>query len=74
VIWRVPQSVRGSDHRFKYRLAYIVENVCVLRFDNEAGKGDHRHLGEIEQAYAFVSPQTLLADFWAAVRDLRPIS
>lgn len=43
VIWRVPQPVRGSAHFFKYRLAYIVGNVCVMRYDNEAGKGDHQH-------------------------------
>jgi hypothetical protein len=38
-IWRTPELVRGSVHRFKYALAYVVAGVCVLRFDNEAGKG-----------------------------------
>jgi hypothetical protein len=66
-VWRVPRSVRGSGHMFKYALAYVVEGVCVLRYDNEAGKGDHRHLGTHETAYAFTSPDQLLADFWSDI-------
>ena len=46
VIWRVPQPARSSTHPYKYRLAYIANQRCVLRFDNEAGKGDHKHVGE----------------------------
>ena len=64
VIWRVPKPVRGSHDHLKYRLALIVRGVCVLRYDNEAGKGDHRHLGAREAAYGFVSHERLLADFW----------
>ena len=41
VIWRVPDSVESSAHFFKNRLAYVVEGLCVLRYDNERGKGDH---------------------------------
>lgn len=69
VIWRVPFRVRGSAHEFRYRLAYVVDNVCVLRFDNEAGKGDHRHLGEREEPYRFTSPEHLIDDFWEAVAN-----
>ena len=36
---------------------------CVLRYDNEVGKGDHRHFGEKESAYAFTTPDKLIADF-----------
>ena len=64
VVWRVPSPVRGSAHGFKYRLALVVEGVCVLRYDNEAGKGDHKHLGEEQMAYTFTTPARLLADFW----------
>ena len=63
VLWRVPSPVRGSAHAFKYRLAYVVDGVCVLRYDNEVGKGDHRHFGGKESAYAFKSPDTLINDF-----------
>lgn len=71
VIWRVPQAVRGSSHSFKYRLALVEAGVCVLRYDNEAGKGDHRHRGKREEPYRFSTPETLLRDFWADVDSRR---
>ena len=63
VLWELPIPVAGSGHRFKYRLAYVVEGRCVLRYDNETGKGDHRHYGQSESVYRFSSPQQLVADF-----------
>jgi len=63
VLWRVPAPVPGSAHEFKYRLAYVVDGVCVVRYDNEAGKGDHRHFGEKESNYTFQTPEKLIADF-----------
>lgn len=68
VVWRVPAPARGSAHRFRYRLALVVEGRCVLRYDNEPGKGDHRHAGEKEEAYEFSTPEQLLADFWTDVK------
>jgi len=66
-VYRVPSSVPGSSHSLKYSLVLIVGGVCVLRYDNEAGKGDHRHVGEIETPYSFTSPAALIADFWRDV-------
>ena len=63
VLWRVPKPVVGSAHEFKYRLAYVVDGVCVLRYDNEGGKGDHQHVDGKERTYAFISPDQLIADF-----------
>ena len=63
VVWRLSRRLPGSRHSFKYRLAYVVNEICVLRYDNESGKGDHRHWGEKESDYEFVSPDKLLADF-----------
>jgi hypothetical protein len=63
VLWRVPASVAGSSHEFKYRLAYVVSGVCVVRYDNEVGKGDHRHFGDTESKYSFSTPEALLAAF-----------
>lgn len=71
-VFKVPAPVPGSAHMLKYSLAYVVDGTCVLRFDNESGKGDHVHRGETEAAYAFVSLEQLLADFWAAVDEWRP--
>jgi hypothetical protein len=63
VLWRVPKPVAGSAHEYKCRLAYVVDGVCVVRHDNEAGKGDHRHFAGKESAYAFSTPDRLVADF-----------
>lgn len=63
VIWQLPSPLRGSTHSYKYRLAYVVDEICVLRYDNEAGKGDHRHVDGAELRYAFTSPEKLLNDF-----------
>jgi hypothetical protein len=72
VVWEVPAPVAGSARRFKYRLAYVVNGVCVLRYDNEAGKGDHKHLADEEIPYTFTSAAELLADFWRDVDRWRP--
>ncbi|MHA4867110.1 toxin-antitoxin system TumE family protein [Duganella sp. PWIR1] len=63
VVWELPQAVIGSTHRYKYRLAYVVNSSCVLRYDNEARKGDHRHYGETQSPYHFSSLRQLLDDF-----------
>ena len=70
VVWRVPEPVRGSLHRLKYRLALVVAGECVLRYDNEAGKGDHRHVGDREEPYPFTSLSDLLDDFFADVETI----
>lgn len=67
VIWRVAQPVPPVAHSYKYRLAYVVAGECVIRFDNERGKGDHWHFGVVETAYAFLSPEQLLTDFEASI-------
>jgi hypothetical protein len=63
VLWKLPSALEGSVHAFKYRLAYVVDGVCVLRYDNELGKGDHRHFDGVESQYAFTTPDQLMADF-----------
>lgn len=67
ILWHLPKPAAGSGHPFKYRLALVMKGACVLRYDNEAGKGDHRHSGSLESAYQFESPEQLLIDFWQDV-------
>lgn len=67
VLWQLPKPLAGCTHRFKYRLAYVVHGTCVLRYDNETGKGDHRHYDKKERAYAFSDPDKLIADFQANI-------
>lgn len=63
VLWKLPSPVAGSVHGYKYRLAYVVDGLCVLRYGNEVGKGDHRHFGAAESRYVFSTPEALIADF-----------
>ncbi len=52
--------MRGSIHRFNtgWRSS---QTRFVLRYDNEAGKGDHRHIGRVEKLYKFVDPETIIS-------------
>jgi Family of unknown function (DUF6516) len=67
VVWELPRPVPGCRHRFKYRLAFVVRGVCVVRFDNETGKGDHKHIYDEEVGYVFRNSDRLLADFWQEI-------
>jgi len=70
-IWRVPSPVPPASHDLKYRLFYGRPGVRQVGYDNERGKGDHRHFLETETAYTFTSVEQLMADFWSDVRTLR---
>jgi hypothetical protein len=71
VVWRLSSPLSGSRHAFKYRLALIVKGFCVMRYDNESGKGDHKHIGGEEIPYVFTTSETLLDDFWTEVDNWR---
>ena len=70
-IWRVPQPVEGSSHHLKYSLYYGREGSREIGYDNERGKGDHRHFGDLQTGYEFVSAEKLMDDFWADVQRRR---
>lgn len=70
-LWLIDRPVRGSAHGFKYSLFYGRHGVRLVGYDNEAGKGDHRHYGDREEPYGFTSPETLMADFLADVAVAR---
>jgi len=67
VIWRSPEPVPPCVHPYKYRLVFVKGGRRIVGFDNERGKGEHRHLDEVEWPYPFIDIQTLLADFWREV-------
>ncbi len=71
VLWRVPSPVSASVHGLKYSLFYGRPSVREVGYDNERGKGDHRHFQGAETAYVFTSVEQLVADFWSDVRSLR---
>ena len=76
VIWRLPAPDAERPHGLKYRLYYGQSGHCLVRYDNERGKGDHRHYGdaggqEHEENYTWISVQHLIADFKADIERLR---
>jgi len=71
VIWRVPEPISPSTHDLKFRLFYGVDGRRIVGYDNERGKGDHRHFKGRESAYRFVNAEKLVADFLADVDKVR---
>ena len=71
VIWRVPTPVPSTAHGLKYRLFYGRKGKRLVGYDNERGKGDHRHYAGIEEPYAFTTLEQLLDDFERDVIALR---
>ena len=63
VVWTLSRPTAERPHGLKYRLYCGRGRACLVRYDNEAGKGDHRHYGEREEAYFFESLEKLLEDF-----------
>ena len=63
VVWQLPEPLQPSTHSFKYRLYYGAGGVSRVRYDNERGKGDHRHIGEQEEDCDFTTVERLLDDF-----------
>ncbi len=70
-IWLIAMPVPPSRHRYKYSLFYGYPAERLVAYDNERGKGDHRHLRDGETPYCFVSLERLLADFRADVEAMR---
>lgn len=68
VIWELPDPLPPCNHRYKYRLFYGWPGREVIRYDNERGKGDHRHADGQEMAYTFDTVEQLLVDFEFDVR------
>jgi len=70
-LWQLAVPVRASEHSFKYSLFYGRPGERLVAYDNEPGKGDHRHYADREEVYRFTTPERLIRDFLADVRRLR---
>ena len=42
--------------------------------DNEAGKGDRKHIGKVEGRYVFVSPRPLVSDSWEMEASMNAVT
>ena len=71
VLWHVPSPVPPSVHSLKYSLFYGGPGVRNVGYDNERGKGDHRHFQGVETVCVFSTVEQLATDFWSDVRSLR---
>lgn len=63
VIWELPGKTQERSHGLKYRLYCGRGGTCIIRYDNEAAKRDHRHYGDREELYDFTSLDRLLEGF-----------
>jgi len=63
VIWQLPAPTDDRPHGLKYRLFYGRDGKRIVGYDNERGKGDHKHLLDVEKRYKFTSVEKLVADF-----------
>ncbi|MGN7291692.1 toxin-antitoxin system TumE family protein [Rhizobium sp. SAFR-030] len=71
VVWRLPSPVLGSSHLFKYSLFYGFKGQRIVGYDNERGKGDHRHIDSRQEAYHFSTVDALISDFLDDIRKRR---
>ena len=71
VIWQIPTPDKERPHGLKYRLYYGYRGQSLVRYDNERGKGDHRHEGDREKQYQFTSVEQLIEDFKGDIKRLR---
>lgn len=70
-LWKLPKAVEERPHGLKYSLFYGRDGLCIVRYDNERGKGDHRHYGEREEPYKFESVEKLIHDFDVDIQEER---
>jgi hypothetical protein len=72
VLWQLPEETPDRQHGMKYRLYYgLPDGTCVVRYDNETGKEDHRHVQGKEEPYRFRNVESLVADFLADIEKSR---
>lgn len=71
-MWQLPRKEIGRPHGIKYRLYYgDAKGNCFIRYDNETGKGDHKHIKDKEYPYLFQNVETLAKDFMKDVNNDR---
>jgi hypothetical protein len=70
-IWQLPYPAHERPHGLKYSLFYGGTGGRIVGYDNEIGKGDHKHIRDVQTRYKFVTVETLVADFLADVERIR---
>ena len=70
-IWQLPRATLERPHGLKYSLFYGSDGQRIVGYDNERGKGDHKHIGLLEVRYKFVSVEKMIADFLQDVERMK---
>ena len=70
-IWRLPRATLERPHGLKYSLFYGYDGQRVVGYDNERGKGNHKHIGVLEMRYKFESVEKMMADFLQDVERMK---
>jgi Family of unknown function (DUF6516) len=70
LIWQLPEPSLERPHGLKYSLFYGKDGVRIVGYDNERGKGDHRHIFEKEERFVFTTVEAMIADFLEAVNKI----
>ena len=70
-IWQLPRSTQERPHGLKYSLFYGGQDDCIVGYDNESGKGDHKHIRDVQTRYKFVNVEAMVTDFLADVERIR---
>ncbi len=71
VIWKLPKPTKDRLHGFKYRLFYGRDGMRIVGYDNERGKGDHKHINDVEVPYKFMTIEKLVSDFLADIERFK---
>ena len=69
-IWEVPKSEEFPEG-VKYSLVYVKEGRRILGYDNERGKGHHKHYFDEEGGVEFEDWEDLVGRFLEDVMRLR---
>lgn len=71
VIWQLPSASPERPHGLKYSLFYGRDGKRIVGYDNERGKGDHKHILDVEKRYKFTTVDKLVADFLADIERVK---
>ena len=64
-VWQLPRPDTERPHGLKYSLYCGQNGKRLVGYDNERGKGDHRHIKTREEAYVFNTLEQLIQDFYS---------
>ncbi|MCM8734037.1 DUF6516 family protein [Azospirillum sp. A1-3] len=70
-VWSVAAPVPPSEHGYKYSLFYGRAGERIVGYDNEKGKGDHKHIQGRETPVRFETMDQLIDQFFADVAAVR---